>query len=95
MLHICMNIMVSLQWYPYSFFLHNIIVEMDEMIIDTVEVDLLALTSLGNHTPNWDQSKRKKMTIVRVSLYIAIPIIVAFFTYTTAYNQCYVFCDNK
>jgi hypothetical protein len=72
----------------------DFISSMDEVIIASVQVDMKALTSLGNATPNWNQSKRAKMTRVRVSLYILIPAIVGFFTYTTAYNVCYVFCDN-
>ena len=73
----------------------DFISQMDEVIIDSVEVDMLALTSLGNATPNWNQSKRAKMTRVRVSLYVLIPCIVGFYAYTTIYNVCYVFCNDN
>lgn len=72
----------------------DFISQMDEVIIDSIEVDMKAMTSMGNATPNWNQSKRAKMTRVRISLYIIIPAIVGFFTYTTAYNVCYVFCNE-
>jgi hypothetical protein len=67
---------------------------MDEVIIESIQVDMKAMTSLGNATPNWNQSKRAKMTRVRIALYVLIPAIVGFFTYTTAYNVCYVFCND-
>lgn len=69
--------------------------EMDEIIIASVDVDMLALTSLGNATPNWNQSKRAKMTRVRVALYVLVPSIVIFWGYTTIYNVCYLFCDEQ
>ena len=73
----------------------DFISQMDEVIIASIQVDMKALTSLGNATPNWNQSKRAKMTRVRVALYVLIPAIVGFFTYTTAYNVCYVFCNDQ
>ena len=69
--------------------------QMDEAIIESVDVDMLALTSLGNATPNWNNSKRGKMQRVRISLYILVPFIVGFFSYTTIYNVCYMFCDDN
>jgi hypothetical protein len=35
------------------------------------------------------------MTRVRIALYVLIPAIVGFFSYTTAYNVCYVFCNDQ
>jgi hypothetical protein len=73
----------------------DFISNMDEVIIETIDIDMKAATSLGNATPDWNQSKRSKMTRVRVTLYILIPAIVGFFSYTTAYNVCYVFCNDN
>jgi len=73
----------------------DFISQMDEVIIDSVDVDMKALTSLGNATPNWNNSKRGKMQRVRISLYVLVPLIVGFFSYTTIYNVCYVFCDDN
>mmetsp|Transcript_14114 Transcript_14114/g.23487 ORF Transcript_14114/g.23487 Transcript_14114/m.23487 type:complete len:360 (-) Transcript_14114:253-1332(-) len=73
----------------------DFISSMDEVIIESIDIDMSAMTSMGNATPNWNQSKRSKMTRVRITLYIVIPLIVGFFTYTTAYNVCWVFCDNQ
>jgi hypothetical protein len=73
----------------------DFISNMDEVIIATVRVDMKAATSMGNATPNWNQSKRAKMTRVRVALYIIIPCIVGFFAYTTAWNVCWFFCYEQ
>jgi len=67
--------------------------EMDEMLIESVEIDMLALTSLGNCTPNWNQSKKGKMLRVRLATYFIIPSIVIVFGYITIVNACYIFCQ--
>lgn len=67
--------------------------EMDELLIESVEVDMLALTSLGNCSPNWNQSKKGKMLRVRLATYFIIPSVVIVFGYITIANTCYIFCQ--
>jgi len=67
--------------------------EMDELVIESVEIDMLALTSLGNCTPNWNKTKKGKMLRVRIALYLIVPAIVIVFGYLTIVDDCYIFCQ--
>lgn len=67
----------------------SFISEMDEMVMDTIEVDLDAKAS---HVHG--KGKQRKILTVRVVLYVLTPMFLVFFMWVTFTNTCLAFCND-
>jgi hypothetical protein len=63
---------------------------MDELIIYQFDVDMNALTSHKHGA-----GKQCKILTVRLTLYIMVPLMLVFFLYVTAVNECFAFCNSS
>lgn len=66
----------------------SFIAEMEGMLMDTIDIDLDAMTAHIHGKGNG-----RKALAVRLVVYILTPIILVFFMYVTFTNTCLVFCD--
>lgn len=68
----------------------SFISEMDEMVMDTVDVDLDMKVS---HIHG--KGKERKILTVRIILYVLTPLFLVFFMWVTFTNTCLAFCSDS
>jgi hypothetical protein len=62
---------------------------MDELVIDAIDFDFDELVNT-----KVDKANSTKIMIVRLTIYITTPLIIAGFLAITVFNQCLAFCDT-
>lgn len=86
----CNDIIYSAINFSQTFAGFDFIDSMDELVIDSLDLDYEALSDAKNIVKHNDT----KMLLVRLGVYITTPIIMGCFLYITAVNDCYAFCGT-
>jgi magnesium-transporting ATPase (P-type) len=66
----------------------SFIAEMDELVIDKFGINMRRV-SKHEHTKKDDQ----KILMIRIVIYVSLPLMLGFFMYVTAKNPCFAFCN--
>jgi hypothetical protein len=62
---------------------------LDEIIIENYDPSLESLVSHGD-----SKGKQRKMLVVRIAVYLTIPILLILFVSITVTNKCFAFCSD-